>query len=102
MAPLIEQHREALIALCRKHHVKRLDVFGSAATGEFDAETSDVDLLAEFEALDPIPLKRAYFAFLESAERLLGRRVDLLTPASIRNPYFLTGLNKSRSLLYAA
>ena len=36
MMALIEQHRAALTALCRRFKVRRLDLFGSAAKGTFD------------------------------------------------------------------
>ena len=38
MIPLISQHTEELAELCRRHHVKRLEVFGSAAVGDFNPE----------------------------------------------------------------
>ena len=42
----ILRHRDTLVALCRRHGVARLDVFGSAARGvDFDPARSDVDLL---------------------------------------------------------
>lgn len=45
----LEGHRQALADLCRKHRVRRLDVFGSAPRGDFNEEASDVDLLVEFD-----------------------------------------------------
>lgn len=47
MVSLIDKNREALIRLCRSHHVKRLDVFGSAATDNFD-NSSEIDFLVKF------------------------------------------------------
>lgn len=47
MHALIEQHKEAIRALCREFGVKRLELFGSAATDEFDPDRSDVDFLVE-------------------------------------------------------
>lgn len=44
----IEQRRAELEALCRRLGVRRLEVFGSAAAGEFRGETSDLDFLVEF------------------------------------------------------
>jgi uncharacterized protein len=40
--------REALSAVCRRHHIRRLSVFGSVLKGVSRPE-SDVDLLVEFE-----------------------------------------------------
>jgi type I restriction enzyme S subunit len=49
----IELHREELKALCWRFHVRRLDLFGSAARGDFDPERSDMDFLAEFDGAHP-------------------------------------------------
>lgn len=50
MVSLIDKHREVLIDLCQKYHVKRVDVFDSAARGDFE-KSSDVDFLVEFDSL---------------------------------------------------
>ena len=49
MTYVLEGHRQELADLCRKYRVRRLDVFGSAGRGDFDEESSDVDLLVEFD-----------------------------------------------------
>lgn len=49
MTDVLEGRRQELIELCRKHHVRRLEVFGSATGSDFDEESSDIDLLVEFE-----------------------------------------------------
>ena len=49
MLPFIEAQRAAIAELCRRFHVRRLDVFGSAARGtDFDPSRSDVDLLVSY------------------------------------------------------
>ena len=48
MVSIIDKNREALIRLSRAHHVKRLAVFGSAATGDFDS-SSYIDFLVDFD-----------------------------------------------------
>jgi hypothetical protein len=40
---LIEETRPRIAELCRKHRVKKLELFGSAASGDFDAASSDID-----------------------------------------------------------
>jgi hypothetical protein len=45
MLEIIEDNRAELERLCRRFHVRRLDLFGSAATGGFAPETSDLDFL---------------------------------------------------------
>lgn len=97
----IETKRSELADLCRRHHVRRLDLFGSAATGEFVVGTSDLDFLVEFEPLEPVPYKRAYFGLLADLEILLGVPIDLVTVPSLRNPHFIRGVQESRVELYA-
>lgn len=77
MHATVEQKRVELQTLCRRFGVARLDVFGSAARGaDFDAETSDVDFLVEFEPPDD-GLTR-YLDFRDALEALLERPVDLV------------------------
>lgn len=104
MVPELEQHREAIIALCRQYQVQRLKVFGSAPTGDFDPATSDFDFLVEFAAGATGSPADHYFGLLEALARLLGRHVDLvaLGARGLENPYFRATVEKSRRLLYAA
>ncbi len=44
----VEQKRSALAELCRRYRVGQLQLFGSAATGTFALDTSDLDFVAEF------------------------------------------------------
>lgn len=102
MHPLITDNREAIAALCKRFHVLRLDVFGSAATGGFDPARSDVDLLVEFDDAMPIRRFKAYFELKAELESLFGREVDLVEPAGIRNVYYRRGIEATRERLYAA
>ena len=99
----IALRREELWALCRRYHVRRLDLFGSAARGDFDPERSDVDFLVEFDRThrDALSL-RTYFGLKEALEELLGRSVDLVEPGAVRNPYLKTSIEASRESVFAA
>lgn len=93
--------RDAIGALCRKHGVRRLVVFGSAVTDRFDEACSDVDFLVEFDT--PVGGHfEAYFGLKDDLEALLGRPVDLVAPAALENPYFAASVARSRRVLYAA
>jgi len=98
----VESHPSAVDALCKRYQVRRLEVFGSAANGEFDPAHSDLDFMVEFEPCSPSEHYDRYFGLVESLESLFGRRVDLLEADSIRNPYLLRRINESRIRLYAA
>jgi len=102
MNALIERHREALAALAARHHVRRMAIFGSASGGSFDPVRSDVDVLVEFAELTPVERAEAYFGLLEGLELLLGRSVDLVEEAAIRNPYLRRSVEASRIVVYEA
>ena len=102
MIELIQHHSATLAALCRRFNVRRLDVFGSAAKGAFSAERSDLDFLVTLEANSPVEYADNYFGLAEALEKLFGRRVDLITEPSIRNPYFRQAVEQSRQLVYEA
>lgn len=83
MHPEIANKRDALIALCKRYDVARLEVFGSALrAADFDPARSDVDFLVTFA-----PHSRGNFAvfldFKEALEALLDRPVDLIERKTI-------------------
>ncbi len=102
MIASIDEKRAELFALCRRFHVRRLELFGSAATGEFDPTRSDFDFLVDFERPPGTNAFHQYFDFQRALSELLGHRVDLVTAGSMRNPYFVQSVNKSRVSIYAA
>jgi hypothetical protein len=102
MNSLIEAHHREIDDLCSRFRVKRLEIFGSAATGGFKPGTSDLDFLVEFGPCDPRQRADAYFGLLAALEDLFRCKVDLVEVGAIRNPYFLRSVNESRALLYAA
>lgn len=101
MAGPLVLDREAIGALCRKHSARRLVVFGSAVTEQFDGSRSDVDFLVEF-ADDLTSQFNAYFGLKEGLEDLLGRPVDLVMPGALDNPYFAATVLRHSEELYAA
>jgi len=103
MIPLINDHRDELAECCRKYGVLRLEVFGSAAEADVDADARDVDLLVEFaHDRDLGPWMRDYFALRDELAVVLGRSVDLVMAGGMRNAYFIGEVNRTRKLLYAA
>ena len=102
MLPLVEQHRSAISALCRKYHINRLELFGSGAREDFDPISSDLDFLVEFEDMGWKGSFRRYMGLKLDLERLFARNVDLVELTAIDNPYFLQVAKKHRALVYAA
>lgn len=77
MSVKIPIDREAVAAFCRRHHVRRLALFGSVLREDF-SPLSDVDVLVEFEPGHVPGL--AFFSMEEELSALLKRKVDLNTP----------------------
>lgn len=98
----LTERKPALEALCRQYGVARLELFGSGTTGDWRSDTSDVDLIVTFMPDGAHSLADRYLGLARDLETLLGRRVDLLTDRSIRNPYFRRGVDATRAVLYAA
>lgn len=100
MNALIEQHRDALAALCRQHGVARLRLFGSGTrTERFDPTASDLDFVVAFADKSPGYANR-YLDLAESLEQLFGRKVDLVTERSVQNPYFQHAVESEQQLVY--
>jgi hypothetical protein len=101
MLELLRQHLDEISALCRRHGIRKLELFGSAARDDFDPSRSDIDLFFEFDS-DPAALSDRFFGLMEDLEQLLGCQVDLVSSRDVRNPYFLKVANRDRIILYAA
>lgn len=83
MHAAVSNKRDALAELCRRFHVRRLEVFGSAARGtDFDAQRSDADLLIEFEQ-GADPGLSGFLDLKEALEQALGRPVDLIDRGAV-------------------
>ena len=92
--------REALNAVCRRHHIRRLSVFGSVLKGASRLE-SDVGLLVEFEPdAKPTLLTMAEIE-VELSPLLRGRKVDLRTPRDLSR-YFREEVVRTAQVQYEA
>jgi len=101
MIPIVAQKKNELADLCRRFKVERLDLFGSAADGNFKSGTSDLDFLVRFADREPTgEYADRYLNLAEAIERLFQRPVDLVTEQSVRNPYFRRVVDASRQLIY--
>lgn len=100
MNAVLEDRKQQLAELCRRHDVAQLDVFGSASRGDARPE-SDFDFIVRFRNTGEGYADR-YIDFVEALEQLLERPVDLLTERSVRNPVLATAIERDRKTLYAA
>lgn len=102
MIPLIENNISEVKAICKKHAVAALYLYGSALTEEFE-EDSDLDFAVSFQNnLSPLKQGDAYFGLLEELEKLFNRKIDLISYSVVKNPIFKEELDRTKMTLYAA
>jgi len=96
----IDRIGDQLALVCGRRKVAKLEIFGSAATGAFDPQRSDLDFLVTFES-DYFPgIADAFAGLGEDLEALFERPVDLVTRRSVKNPYLEESIERSASTLY--
>lgn len=99
---LLSKVGPGLTELCRRYGVRKLDLFGSALTPEWDEAESDLDFIADFGPPPAgIDLFAQQFVFQVELEKLLGRKVDLLERCAIRKPLFLERVASQAQEVYA-
>jgi len=96
---IIKDHIDEIKILCNQQRVKALYVFGSVLTEAFN-ECSDIDLLVEFEKIDPIDYLDRYYGLKFELEEILGREIDLLEAQAISNPMFKELIDKQKLVVY--
>ena len=99
MPARIDIDREKIADFCRRHRVKKLSLFGSVLHDDFDPETSDVDVLVEFEPGAEVSLLDVA-AMENELIAMLGRDVEVRTAEDLSR-YFATRWFAARRL-YAA
>lgn len=86
--------------LCQAHKVKKLYAFGSSVSDNFNAKSSDIDLLIDIDEDDPVERGEKLMSIWDKLEELFNRKVDLLTDSSIRNPILRKNIDKTKVLIY--
>lgn len=96
---LIDSNIKKIKALCKKHKVIRLFVFGSVLTDRFNEE-SDIDFVVDFDRENITDYFDNYFNLKYALEDLFKRKVDLLEEQTIRNPYLKKSVDQTKTLIY--
>lgn len=91
---------DRIAGFCRRWKITEMSVFGSVVREDFRHD-SDIDVLVSFEAgagwslLDLVTIQ-------EELAAVLGRPVDLIEEAALRNPYRRAAILESKQVVYAA
>lgn len=94
----VQAKKSAIAEFCRRHHIRKLSVFGSVLHGEATPE-SDLDILVEFDEQHIPGLFRLAGMELELSD-LLGHKVDLRTPEDLSR-YFRDEVVQEAEIQYA-
>jgi len=89
--------KDKIADFCRRHHISRLAVFGSALRDDFTLQ-SDVDVLVEFQKGQEPGF--AFFDMEDELSELIGRRVELHTP-NFLSRYFRDTVLREAEVQYA-
>jgi uncharacterized protein len=96
---IVDKNIDKIRALCDRHKVAKLFVFGSVLNAQF-RKSSDIDFLVDFSGVDLYHYADNYFDLKSSLEKLLDRKVDLLEDKAIDNPYLRKSIDASKKMIY--
>ena len=91
----IEQIKE----ICKIYKVKSLFAFGSVTREDFN-DSSDIDLVVDFDENDPFTYTDLYFNLKRKLEEILNRQVDLIEERAIKNRIFRQELENNKVRIY--
>ncbi len=100
LSTIINEKYNEFIALCQAYKVDKIFAFGSSITDHFDPGKSDIDLIVNVDIDDAGDRGEALLSLWNKLEELFGRKVDLLTDESIRNPFLKDNINRTKKLIY--
>jgi len=96
----ISKREVDFVNICQNHNVKYIYAFGSSTNDRFNLMTSDIDLLLEIEVTDPVERGEKLMSLWDNLESFFKRKVDLLTDASLRNPFLKKNIESTKVLIY--
>ena len=100
MINIISNNIDVLKQFFKKHKIEKAYVFGSAASDNFN-ENSDIDFLVKFEmGIDPLEKGELWWNLHDNLRDFFNREIDIVTENSLKNPYFIKELDKTKKLIY--
>ena len=96
----VSSHINEIRYLFETHQVEKAYIFGSAANGRLK-QNSDLDFLIRFKAgLDPLEKGELWWKLHDKLRDFFNREIDIVTESSLKNPYFIEELEKTKKLIY--
>ena len=95
----VTRHIDQIRKLCKSNKVRSLFAFGSVLSPDFKPD-SDIDLIVDIDAKDPITYSNSYFNLKFELEQLFMREMDLLEQGTVKNPYLRKQIDETKVLIY--
>jgi uncharacterized protein len=99
MNKIIEDNRDELIEILKRHHIKEAYLFGSVIKDNFN-NSSDIDLLVQFDPIIFNGYAENLWNLEEKLQNLFERKVDVIPEHTLKNPYFIKEVQKNRIKIY--
>lgn len=100
MIKIISSNIQLIRNYFETHRIEKAYVFGSAVSGNFN-EKSDLDFLVKFQSgISPLEKGELWWNLHDKLRDLLNREIDIVTESSLKNPYFIEELEKTKELIY--
>jgi len=100
MAHKVLSEIKKICYLFEEHKVLKAYIFGSVLTNKYSSE-SDIDFLVKFkDGINPLEKGELWWSLHDKLRQHLNREIDIVTENSLKNPYFIKELEKTKQLIY--
>lgn len=100
MDTIISSNINKINEFFKAHKIEKAYIFGSSVTGDFN-KNSDIDFLIKFkEGIKPVEKGELWWNLHDKLRELFNRNIDIVTEDSLKNPYFIKELEKTKQLIY--
>ncbi len=101
MHTIVASKKAEIAAVCRRHGVQSLEVFGSAARAiDFSESDSDIDFLVTYQHARKTDALQQFFGLRDDLAALLDRPVDLVEPGAVINPFVKAEIERHREVVF--
>lgn len=100
MISLLKDNLSQLNLIFQSHKVEKAYVFGSAVSGRFSKD-SDIDFLISFQSeIEPLERGELWWSLYDTLRALFKKEIDIMTESSLKNPYFIQEIDRTKELIY--
>lgn len=100
MSKIIFSNIDEIRRLFKQHKIEKAYVFGSVLSNDFNVE-SDIDFLVRFDKdISPLEKGELWWNLHDNLRDLFKREVDIVTESSLKNPYFIAEIDRTKELIY--